>query len=160
MTQPSTVTVGPNLAAAQLGSIAGALLICGGFIIPSLLVGGGLGPATAVGCAIGVSFGIVAFVVVTVRQRPRVVITPHGFTIDKFIGSDSHKWEDIDGQFVVTKMGGWTKVVGYRLTGEFNTRAIVGRFLSSPEMLAALLNEHKQRNMTPPTGGPKVDAPA
>jgi hypothetical protein len=131
-------------------------------IIALSLVVGRLGPITAWACAAAVGLGIVSYVVPIVRQRPRVVMTPPGFTVYKFVGSESHKWEDIDGQFVVTKLGWqffWRKVVGYRLKAEFDTRQVVGDFRSCPEELAALLNEHKQRNLIPPTGGPKVEAP-
>jgi hypothetical protein len=158
MTEPSTVTVGPNLPKRLIATVLGVTCMVGSIILISLLTGG-LGAITAWACVAAVSFGFVMYGVGTVRQRPVVVITPHGFTVHRFIGSDSHKWEDIDGQFVVTKMSWLRKVVGYRLTGEFNTRAIVGDFRCSPEELAALLNEHKQRSLFPPTRGPKGETP-
>jgi hypothetical protein len=125
----------------------GNVFLVGG-IVMMMSLGGGLGPRTAWTCVVAVfSLSIVSVVVPAVTHRPRVVIKPHGFTIYSVIGSESHQWEDIDGQFVVTKTL-WSKTVVYRLTTAFNTRSVLGAFRSSPEELAALLNEHKQRSLT------------
>jgi hypothetical protein len=131
----------------------------------------GLGTLTALACAAVVSLSIVLCVVAAIRQRPRVVITPQEFTIYKIIGCESHKWDDIDGQFAVIKIG-WSKAVAYHMTTEYKTRvgkkptsmfsgydaAVMGALRSSPEELAALLNEHKQRSLSSPTIEPKLEA--
>jgi hypothetical protein len=65
----------------------------------------------AVGAAAALS--VICFAVMAVSQRPRVVITPGGFTFHKLFGRLAHQWEDIDGPFVAIKIG-WSKTVAYQ----------------------------------------------
>jgi hypothetical protein len=102
--------------------------------------------------------GVIAFVAIAICQRPRVCITPEGFTFHTLIGAVAHHWENIDGPFGVIKIG-WTKAVAYKLTADYKTRigkkptsllsgydeAIVGVFKISPDELAGLLNAHAFR---------------
>jgi hypothetical protein len=55
------------------------------------------------------------------RQRPRVVITPDGFTFHGPFGNRSYKWDDIEGRFAVIKIG-LIKTVAYHLTAECKAR--------------------------------------
>jgi hypothetical protein len=128
----------------------------------------GVGTWTAVVCAVVVGLSTALYGIAAVRSRPRVVLTPEGFTLEKVIGREEHRWQDIDGPFGVIKAG-WSKGVGYRLTPDHKARvgkkptslfggydgSIVGALRCSPEELADLLNEHLRRNRgTPGTAPP------
>jgi hypothetical protein len=119
----------------------------------------GVGNWTVIACVAVVVLSTGLYVIAALRQRPRVTLTPDGFVFEKLFGSDAHRWEDIDGPFVVIKIG-WNDAVAYRLTSECKARtgkkatslfsgydaAIVGGALPrSAAELAELLNEHKQR---------------
>jgi hypothetical protein len=130
-----------------------------------LMVGGiiaifGVRTATVGACTVVVALSTALYVIAALRQRPRVIITPQGFTFEKLLGREAHQWTDIEGRFVVIKVG-LTKAVAYKLTAEYKSRtgkktttlfsgydaAVVGGALpSSPQELADLLNEHVQRN--------------
>jgi hypothetical protein len=120
----------------------------------------GVGNWTLVACLIGVALTTMLCILAALRQRPRVVITREGFVFEKLIGREAHHWEEIDGRFVVIKIG-WNEAVAYNLTPECKARtgkkptslfsgydaAVVGGALPcSAGELAELLNEHKQRN--------------
>jgi hypothetical protein len=123
----------------------------------------GVGTWTAVACAVVVGLSTVLYVIAAARGRPRVVLTPEGFALEKVIGREAHRWEDIVGPFAVIKVG-WSKGVGYHLTPEYKARvgkkptslfggydgALVGALRCSPEELADLLNEHLRRNRGAP----------
>ena len=87
-----------------------------------------------------------------------MVITPEGFVFEKLFGRETHRWEEIDGRFVVIKVG-WNEAVAYKLTPEYKARtgkkptslfsgydAVVGgsTLACSAGELAELLNEHKK----------------
>jgi hypothetical protein len=136
---PATLVVG------VLGMVCGLLLIFG----PGQVV-----ITVAAGLA---GLGILGFVGAVVRRRPRVVITPRGFTIYKLFGEESHQWQDVDARFAVIKIG-LNKAVGYHFTADYRARtgkkptslfsgydgAISGAFALSAEELAELLNAHRR----------------
>jgi hypothetical protein len=113
---------------------------------------------------------VLAFVVAVVRQRPRVVITPEGFTVYKLFGGQSRKWRDVHGEFAVIKLG-WIKGVGYNLTDGHKARvgtkptslfsgydaAISGAFELSAEQLAEVLNAHARQGAGSADGGVRVE---
>ena len=135
----------------------------------ALLMSLPVGAAVAVWAAVGVGMvlyatvaaavvlSLIAFVAMTVSQRPRLCITTEGFTYYKLFGKLAHTWQDIDGPFAVIKIG-WTEAVAFKLTADYKARvgkkpttalsgyddAIVGVFEISKEALAALLNEHQK----------------
>jgi hypothetical protein len=158
MAQPNTVVVPSSplrllttLVVANLAMVGGILGISAGLF--------GVGSMTVVACAAVVGLSTALYAVAVIRRRPRVVINPEGFALEKVIGREERRWEDIDGRFVVIKIG-WSKAVAYHLTPEYKARvgkkptsvfggydaAVTGAFRCSPEELAELLNEHKQRN--------------
>jgi hypothetical protein len=160
MTQSSTVVVPPSplrllktLLVANLGMVGGILLAFG------------VGPVTVVVCAVVVGLSTLLYLVAAIRGRPRVVLTPDGFALEKVIGREEHRWEDVAGPFAVIKIG-WSKAVAYNLTPEYKARvgkkptsiyggfdgAVTGAFGRSPEELADLLNEHKRRSQGGATG--------
>jgi hypothetical protein len=119
----------------------------------------GVGNWTVIACVVVVILSTILYIVAALRRRPRVALTPEGFVFEKLFGSDAHRWEDIDGPFVVIKIG-WNEAVAYKLTPEYKARtgmkatslfsgydaAIVGGALPrSASELSDLLNEHKQR---------------
>ncbi len=162
MEQPNTAIVPSSplrlLRAYVLGSLGMVVGILG--VSVSLF---GVGTWTGVACAVVVGLSTVLYVIAAVRGRPRVVLTPEGFALEKVIGREAHRWEDIDGPFGVLKVG-WSKGVGYHLTPEYKARvakkptslfggydgALVGALRCSPEELAELLNEHMHRNKGTP----------
>jgi hypothetical protein len=109
---------------------------------------------------------VLAFIVAAVRQRPRVVITPEGFTFYGPFGEQSRKWEEVHGAFAVINIG-WTKAVAYNLTADYKARvgakptslysgydAAIGGALALPaEQLADLLNAHARQNTGSAVGG-------
>jgi hypothetical protein len=136
-------------------------------LLPTLMVGG-LGMAgglffiiglrtiwLVLGAAVGVLM-VLTFVAAAITQRPRVTIGRDGFVLEKLIGSESHKWEDIAGPFAAIKIG-WTKGVGYHFSAAYNARVgkkpttkfsgynavIMGAFKLTAAELAELLNRHK-----------------
>jgi hypothetical protein len=135
------------------------LLMIGGILgIAIGLVG--VGNWTVVACVVAAALTTILYIVAALRQRPRVVITREGFVFEKLIGREMHRWEEIDGRFVVIKIG-WNKAVGYNLTPECKARtgkkssalfagydaAVVGGALPcSAGELAELLNDYKERN--------------
>jgi hypothetical protein len=158
MAQPSTVTVLPSLLKSLRTLVVGNLAMVGGIIGISISLIG-LGTTTVVVCAVVVGLSSILYLIAALSQRPRVVITPEGFVFDKLFGREAHKWEEIDGQFAVIKLG-WGKSVAYKLTPDYKARmgrkatslfggydaVVTGALRGSPEDLAELLNEHKQRN--------------
>ena len=119
----------------------------------------GVGMILYVAFAAAVVLSAIGFVAMSVSQRPRLCITPEGFTYHKLFGNLAHTWQDIDGPFAVIKIG-WSKAVGYNLTADYQAavgkkpttdlsgydEAIVGVFEISKEELAALLNEHQKQS--------------
>jgi hypothetical protein len=158
MTHPETVTVPPSfLRRLRILLVSNLLLIAGIFGIAVGLVG--VGSWTVVACVVSVAVTTILYILAALRQRPRVVITPEGFVFEKLFGRETHRWEEIDGRFVVIKIG-WNQAVGYNLTPEYKARtgrkasslfsgydtAIIGGALPcSAGKLVELLNEHKQR---------------
>jgi hypothetical protein len=87
----------------------------GGIVLVSISLIG-LGARTlAVVCAAIFALGAVAFTIATIRRRPRLVVGPEGFALYSLFGSESHRWEEIEGPFALIKIG-LSKAVGYRLT--------------------------------------------
>ena len=81
----------------------------------------GLGPVfLVIYCALGGLY-VLLFVVAIVRRRPRLVITPEGFTLYKIFGKESRKWEEVQGDFAVITIG-WQRAVGYNLTAKHKAR--------------------------------------
>jgi hypothetical protein len=154
MTQTSAVTVPQSvlrmLGYLTLGNIA---------LVGSLLTLFGARPVSALACAAVVGVSAALATVAVIRQRPRVVIKSDGFVVYKLFGETAHKWEDIDGPFAVIKIMPWQKAVAYNLSpgckagvGKKPARAfsgyhsaVSGLFKLSPEELADLLNQEKQR---------------
>ncbi|REJ94351.1 MAG: PH domain-containing protein [Planctomycetota bacterium] len=137
--------------------LVNAILMVGGIL--GIAVGVvGVGNWTAVACVVVVALWILLYLLAALRQRPRVVLTAEGLTFEKLFGRESHQWDEIDGSFVVIKIG-WNDAVAYKLTPESKARlgkkssalysgydaAVVGSALPrSAGELAALLNEYKQ----------------
>lgn len=106
-----------------------------------------------VACGCGTLVSIAAF-----GGRPRVEIGPEGFVARSAFGSRTRRWGDIEGEFVVIRLG-LLRGVGYRLTSAFeesartkpstsfggNDEAISGEYRVPAGELAAMLNEHKGR---------------
>jgi hypothetical protein len=161
MAEPGTVTVPPSprrmlglLAGGSLGVVVAAVALSLAFC--------GLGPATAWASAAGVGLGAALCGVAAARGRPRVVITPRGFTVHKVFGSESRDWGEIDDEFAAVRVG-WAEAVGYNLTPAAKARAggaaprfggydaaILGPYRLPAGELAGLLNEHKRRHWRPP----------
>lgn len=93
------------------------------------------------------------FLVALVRQRPRIEISPEGFTVFQLYGQQSRPWDAVHGEFVVIPLG-WTQAVAYKLSPtaaeqvtkkpapvlQGNDAGISGAFALAPEQLAELLN--------------------
>jgi hypothetical protein len=120
----------------------------------------GVGNWTVVACVVAVALITILYILAALRRRPRVVVTREGFVFEKLIGREVHRWDDIDGRFVVIKIG-LNQAVAYNLTPEYKVRtgkkptslfsgydaAVGGGALPCPAgELAELLNEHKQHN--------------
>jgi hypothetical protein len=87
-----------------------------------LLVIFGPGPVwVALASAVG-GLVVLATVAAVVLQRPRVVITPDGFTVYTLFGEGARRWRDVHGEFAVIRIG-WVKAVGYNLTTGNKARA-------------------------------------
>jgi hypothetical protein len=165
--QPNITTVRPSLLRllASLGMVvaggAGAVWAVFGLRTTHGLV--------VAGVVIGA--GLLLFVLAVVTQTPRLVIGPEGFVLHRLVGRRSRKWEEIDGEFAVIKIG-WFKNVAYKLTAECKAR--IGKKPTSPlsgydeavlvdplplsaKRLAELLNENKKRNL-PAAGDRKTGA--
>ena len=155
--QPETITLAPSLLRLLKTLLLSNLLMVGGII--GIAVGlVGVGNWTIVACAVVVALSTITYLVAALRQRPRLVITPEGFEFEKLFGREAHQWEEIDGPFVVIKIG-WTEAVAYNLTAESKARtgkksgsliagydaAVGGALPCSAGELAELLNDHKQR---------------
>ncbi len=158
MEQSSTVIVPSSPLRLLMTLVLSDVMMVAGILGVSVALTG-LGAVTAAVCAVVVGLSVLLYVIAAVRGRPRVVLTPEGFTLEKVIGREAHRWEDIAGPFGVLKVG-WSKGVGYHLTPEYKARvgkkptsvfggydgAVVGALSCSPEELADLLNEHLRRH--------------
>lgn len=128
-------------------------LVSGGSMIAGLLLLFGMSlPGQSLIAALSL-FLALNFLAAVVRRRPRVEITPEGFTVYKLFGQESRRWDEIHGEFVVIPVG-WTKAVGYKINPatagqtsrkpaaalQGNDAGISGAFALSPEALADLLN--------------------
>jgi hypothetical protein len=158
MTSP-TVTIAPSLLRLLRTLLISNLLMVGGVIDIAIgLVG--VGNWTVVACVIVIALSTFLYIIAAFRQRPRVVITPEGFVFEKLFGRETYRWEEIDGRFVVIKVG-WSELVAYNLTPEYKGRtgkkptslfsgydAAVGApaLACTARELGELLNEHKQQN--------------
>jgi hypothetical protein len=153
MAASSAVVVPPSLP-----RLLAALLVGGVGVVGGLLLLFGPGPVlVAVASAVG-GLIVLVFVVAVVRQRPRVVITPEGFTVYKLFGEESRKWAEVHGKFAVIRIG-WNRAVGYNLTAGHKARvgkkptslfagydaAVSGAFGLPAEELAELLNAHARQ---------------
>jgi hypothetical protein len=166
MTQSNAVTVNFN-PLKLLGTLAlGWLLITSG--VAGVLLGLssallGLKWFLSVGWVIAVVTGVLVasccgtmVLIAIIRRRPRVEIGPDGFVLCHLFGNRSRSWSDIEGRFVVIKVG-MSKGVGYRLTQVFkesagiepttlfagNDEAIGGALDMPIDELAELLNQRK-----------------
>jgi hypothetical protein len=141
------------------------LLVGGVGVVGGLLLILGRGPVwVAVASAVG-GLILLTFAVAVVRQRPRVVIAPEGFTVYKLFGEESRKWDEVHGEFAVIKIG-WNRAVGYNLTAGYKARAgtkptslfsgydaaVSGAFRLSAEQLAELLNAHARQGVSSTEG--------
>jgi len=149
----STAVIVPLSVFRLLGRmVLGNLMVAGGLLL-------GFGPKIMVwGCIAFAIASAVLIMVCAIRQRPRVVITSEGFAFHTPFGSRSYKWDDLEGRFAVIKIG-LSKVVAYHLTAECKARlgkkptsrfsgyddVLLGALRLSPEDLADLLNEHRER---------------
>jgi hypothetical protein len=159
MTRPETVIIAPSLVRLLRTLIVGNLLMVGGILgIAVGLVGIGNWTIWACVAAVGLTTGL--HLVAAIRKRPRLLITCEGFVFEKLIGSEAHRWDEIDGKFAVIKIG-LSEAVAFNLTPEHKARigkkptslfagydaAVVGSAMPcSASALADLLNEHKQRH--------------
>lgn len=96
--------------------------------------------------------------VALVRRRPRIEISPEGFTVLQLYGQQSRRWDAVHGEFVVIPLG-WTKAVAYKLSPtaaeqatkkpapvlQGNDAGISGAFALAPEQLAELLNSYARQ---------------
>jgi hypothetical protein len=167
MAQSNSVTVNLN-PLKLLGTLAlGCLLITGGVagvLLGLSLVLLGLNWFLSAGWVIAVVTGVLVasccgtlVLVAIIGRRPRVEIGPDGFVLRQLFGSRSRSWSDIEGSFVVIKVG-LSKGVGYRLTQVFkesagikpttlfagNDEAIGGALDIPIDELAELLNQRKR----------------
>jgi hypothetical protein len=173
MATSNIVTVGPD-ALKLLGT-----LVYGGLGITGGIAGTLLGIALILDGIFGLSMGwllssgwvILAatgalvlccsgpiFLAAVIWRRPRVEIGPEGFVARNAFGSRSRRWSDIEGSFVVIKVG-LSKSVGYRLARVFkesarikpstlfagNDEVIGGAYDIPIGKLAELLNQYKER---------------
>jgi hypothetical protein len=173
MTPPEVVTIGPSplkllsaLALGGLGIAGGAALVVAGLSLAVL----GVDWLTSTGWVIVVIMAALVvcccgalFLVSIIRRAPRVEIGPAGFVAWTIFGSRSRRWSDVEGDFVVIKVG-LRQGVGYRLTPDFkelagikpttlfagNDEAISGAFAVSSGELAELLNQYKGRAAVAP----------
>jgi len=159
MKQPGTVTVAPSFLRLLRTLLVSNLFMVGGIIGISVgLIG--VGNWTVVACVVVVVLSTILYILAALSQRPRVVISPDGIVFEKLFGREAYQWEEIDGRFVVIKIG-WTEAVAFSLTPEYKARtgkkpsslfsgydaAVVASPLPcSAGELAELLNEHKQHN--------------
>jgi hypothetical protein len=111
----------------------------------------------AVTAALVVCCGGALFLAATIGRTPRVEIGPDGFVARTVFKSRSRRWSEIEGDFVVIKLGLGQIGVGYRLTPVFKKSAgikpttsvagsdeyISGGYDVSIGELAELLNRHK-----------------
>jgi hypothetical protein len=167
MAQSNSVTVNLN-SLKLLGTLAlGCLLITGGVagvLLGLSLVLLGLNWFLSAGWVISVVTGVLVasccgtlVLVAIIVRRPRVEIGPDGFVLRQLVGSRSRSWSDIEGSFVIIKVG-LSKSVGYRLTQVFkesagikpttlfagNDEAIGGALDIPIDELAELLNQRKR----------------
>jgi hypothetical protein len=173
MTPPQTVTIGTSplkllspLTLGGLGIAGGVALVLVGLSLAVL----GVDWLTSIGWVIVVVLAVLVvcgcgalFLVSSIRGTPRVEIGPDGFFARALFGSRSRRWSDVEGDFVVIKVG-LGQGVGYRLTPEFkelagikpttlfagNDEAISGAFAMSSGELAELLNQYKGRAAVAP----------
>jgi len=142
------------------GVMLGGLGVTGGVAVVLLSVFG-LNWVASTGwiiiALVGCSFGALALLALTGR-RPRVEIGPDGFVARVPFGSRSRRWSDIEGGFVVIKVG-VAEGMGCRLTRVFkesagikpttlfagNDEAISGGYEIPIGELAELPNHHKGR---------------
>jgi hypothetical protein len=161
MTAPRPVVVPPSIP-----RLLALLLVGGGGVVGGLLLIFGPGPVWSIVAAAVGGLVILAFVVAVARQRPRVVITPEGFTVYKLFGEESRNWDEVHRDFAVIKIG-LTQAVGYNLTADYKARtgkrptslfsgydaAISGAFALPAEKLAELLNAHARQRAGSADGG-------
>jgi hypothetical protein len=136
------------MVAGGAGLICGLLLILGLRTMQTLVVAG----------VVAVGLSVALFLLALIRQRPQVVVSAEGFVFCRLFGSQSRKWEEVDGQFAVIKIG-LSKAVAYNLTAECKARtgrkptshwsgydeAILAQALQLwAEQLAELLNEYRR----------------
>jgi hypothetical protein len=152
MRQDGTVTVPPSFIRSLGLVFIGCLFLAGGLVLIF-----GTRPWVIYACVAFAALALLLFLLAMILRRPRVVISPEGFTVHGTIGRQSYKWEDIQGRFAVIRIG-VTKMVAFHLTAEYKERvgrkptsrfagydqAFVGGFQLSLESLAELLNEHKE----------------
>jgi hypothetical protein len=168
MTEAVDVVVPPSVSRVLATTSLGALGMVGGLF---LIFGPGsvlLAGVTGVG-----GLAVLAVVVAVVRRRPRVAITPAGFTVHKLFGDDARAWEDVQGPFAVIRLG-LGRAVGYRLTAEYKARtgrrpttqfsgydaAIAGAFALPADKLAELLNAHQRAVTGTANGMGEIGRPA
>src|SRR5438270_27933 len=120
MTQQGTVIVPSSPLRLLKTLVVANVMMVGGILGVSLGVFG-VGPVTAVVCAAAVALSVVLYLTAVARRRPRVVLTPEGFALEKVIGREERRWEDVAGTFAVIKIG-WSKAVAYNLTPEYKAR--------------------------------------
>ena len=148
MPQPAPIIVPPNLLKQIILSLVGGVLMAGGlFFVIGLNI---VWYFVAGSVVVLMVFTVVAAII---RQRPRVVIGPDGFRVEKIIGEEAHTWDDVASPFAVIPFG-WSKAVGYNFSAAYNTRVgktpttkfagynavIFGAFQASAEELAEILN--------------------
>jgi hypothetical protein len=152
MLPPTPIIVRPSLLKQIILSLVGGLGMAGGlFFVIGLNI---VWYCVATAVAVLMVFTVVAAII---RQRPRVVIGPDGFRVEKVIGEEAHTWDDVAGPFAVIPFG-WSKAVGYNFSADYNTRVgksptekfagynavIMGAFQASAEELAEVLNRQLQ----------------
>ncbi len=157
MMVPASIVVPPSIP-----RLLTSFLVVGSGLVGGLLVIFGPGPVqVALASAVG-GLVVLASVAAVVLQRPRVVITPEGFTVYTLFGEGARRWRDIHGEFAVIRIG-WVKAVGYNLTTGNKARAgysgygaaITGAYGVPAERLAELLNAQAKQYAGPAAGGVK-----
>jgi hypothetical protein len=155
LTQAESVTVSADVRKLAAAYAVGFVGVAVGL---AMMFGGGR--QLLIGCGAMALLAAGSLAVTVSRGRPRVVITPEGFATHALFGRGSaYRWADIDGSFVVIRVG-LSEATAFCLTAEARARTgkkplprlsgndegIAGVFRLTPRRLATLLNEHKQRH--------------
>lgn len=154
----NTVIVGPDLLKLLGAQVLGGVMVTGG--VAGVLLGlFGLNwlLVAAIGALVVCCCGAM-MLAAAIGHRPRVEIGPDGFVVRTVFGSRSRRWSDVEGDFVVIKVG-LGKTAAYRVSEACkrsagikrpkwlagNDEGISGAYRVPIGQLAELLNQRKGR---------------